>query len=222
MTSGTEKKILVAQAALAYVEENAILGVGTGSTVNYFIDALVRYKKNIRGAIASSEQTAHLLKEKNIPLLSLNSDEQPSIYIDGADAANRFGQLIKGGGGALTREKIIATASRKFVCIIDDQKLTDNLSKKFPLPIETIPMARNWVARQMIKMGGRPVYRINYLTDNGNSILDVHDLDITEPLALEQAIKCITGVVEVGLFAKKVADIMLIGESDSVKTIQIT
>lgn len=214
--SPDEKKQQVAKAALEYVEQNTIIGVGTGSTANYFIEALAAVKYLVEGAVASSNATADRLKAKGIPVLDLNSVNELSVYIDGADEANRHFHLIKGGGGALTREKIVAAVSKRFVCIADDSKLVEVLGK-FPLPIEVIPMARSYVARQLVKMGGQPVWREGFLTDNGNMILDVRNLTILEPVKLETELNQITGVVTNGLFARRPADILLLGSDKGVQ-----
>ncbi|OQW92366.1 MAG: ribose 5-phosphate isomerase A [Beggiatoa sp. IS2] len=216
MVNPDEKKRQVAKAALEYVEQNTIIGVGTGSTANYFIEALAGVKHLIEGAVASSNATADRLKAKGIPVLDLNSVNELSVYIDGADEANRHFHLIKGGGGALTREKIVAAVSKRFVCIADDSKLVEVLGK-FPLPIEVIPMARSYVARQLVKMGGQPVWREGFLTDNGNMILDVRNLTILEPVKLETELNQITGVVTNGLFARRPADILLLGSDKGVQ-----
>ncbi len=213
-----ELKQLVARAAIDYVETDTVIGVGTGSTANYFIDALADIKHRINGTVASSEASAQRLKKHGIPVLDLNSAGDISVYIDGADEADRHLRLTKGGGGALTREKIVAAASAKFVCIADSSKLVDVLGK-FPLPIEVIPIARSYVARQVVKLGGNPVWRENFVTDNGNVILDVHNLTITDPRELEANLNNIAGVVTNGLFALRPADILLLGSEDGVKTL---
>lgn len=213
-----EKKQQVAKAALEYVVPDTIIGIGTGSTANYFVDALATIKHKIEGTVASSNATAERLKSHGIPVFELNSVDEISVYIDGADESNRHLHLIKGGGGALTREKIVAAVSKKFVCIADDSKLVDVLGK-FPLPVEVIPMARSYVARQIVKMGGNPIWRENFITDNGNVILDVHNLQIMEPVKLETELNQITGVVTNGLFAASPADILLLGSDQGVKTI---
>jgi ribose 5-phosphate isomerase A len=213
------RKQLVAEAALQYVTDDMILGVGTGSTVNHFIDALFAQKLRIRGAVSSSEASTARLKKHGIEVLDLNSAGDLSVYIDGADEADEHLRLIKGGGGALTREKIIAAASERFVCIADDSKLVKTLGK-FPLPVEVIPMSRSYVARQLVKLGGQPVLREGFISDNGNPILDVHHLTILDPVALETEINQITGVVTVGLFARRPADILLLGSDTGVKTIK--
>jgi len=214
-----EKKKLVAEAALKYVEPDTVVGVGTGSTVNFFIECLARIKHTIEGAVASSEATAALLKKHHIPLVDLNNVHELPVYIDGADEANRFLQLIKGGGGAMTREKIVAAVSEKFVCIVDDSKLV-NVLGTYPLPIEVIPMARSFVARQLVKLGGQPLLRTGLTTDNGNVILDVHHLNILEPAKLEAEINQIPGVVSNGIFARRPADVLLVAEEGGVQTLR--
>lgn len=213
-----ELKRQVAEAALEYVEAGTIIGVGTGSTANMFIDALAGIKGRIEGTVASSNATAERLKGHGIPVLDLNSVDELSVYVDGADESTRHLHLIKGGGGALTREKIVAAVSRKFVCIADESKLVDVLGK-FPLPIEVIPMARSYVARQLVKMGGTPVLRDGFTTDNGNVILDVHNLEILDPVKMEEEMDHVTGVVTVGLFARRPADVLLLGTPQGVRTI---
>ncbi|RMG29272.1 MAG: ribose-5-phosphate isomerase RpiA [Gammaproteobacteria bacterium] len=213
-----ELKQQVAKAALEYVVPGTIIGVGTGSTANYFIDELAGIKGRIEGTVASSVATAERLRGHGIPVFDLNEVDGVSVYIDGADESNRHLQLIKGGGGALTREKIVAAAAEKFVCIADETKLVDVLGK-FPLPIEVIPMARSLVARELVKRGGRPVLREGFTTDNGNVILDVHDLQILEPARLEDELNNIPGVVTVGIFALRPADVLLLGTQEGVKTL---
>lgn len=213
-----EKKQQVAKAAIKYVVEDTIIGIGTGSTANYFIDALAAIKHKIKGTVASSNASAERLKSHRIEVLELNSVDEISVYIDGADETNQYKHLIKGGGGALTREKIVAAASKFFVCIADDSKLVDVLGK-FPLPIEVIPMARSYVARELVKMGGKPVWREGFMTDNGNVILDVHNLQIIEPVKLEKELNQITGVVTNGLFASRPADVLLLGSNQGVKVL---
>ncbi len=213
-----EKKQRVAKAALEYVVENTIIGVGTGSTANYFINALATIKHKIDGAVASSNATAERLKSHGIPVFELNSVDEISVYIDGADESNKYLHLIKGGGGALTREKIVAAVSQRFVCIADDSKLVDVLGQ-FPLPIEVIPMARSYVARELVKMGGKPIWREGFITDNGNFILDVHNLEILAPVELEVRLNKITGVVTNGLFASRPADVLLLGSDNGVKVL---
>jgi len=214
-----EMKQAVAQAAIEYIEAGTIVGVGTGSTANFFIDELAKIKNKIEGTVASSEASAERLRGHGIEVFDLNSVAEIAVYVDGADESNKHLHLVKGGGGALTREKIVAAASKKFVCIADESKLVDVMGK-FPLPIEVIPMARSLVAREIIKqIGGEPVLRQGFTTDNGNIILDVHNLDIMEPTKIEQILNNITGVVTNGLFAIKPADVLLLGTPDGVKTI---
>lgn len=218
MTSD-EKKRLAALAALDYVTPGCILGVGTGSTVNHFIDVVAEHKKGmVEAAVSSSEVSTERMRALGIPVMDLNSAGDLSIYVDGADESNRHLHLIKGGGGALTREKIVAAASAKFVCIADDTKLVDCLGE-FPLPVEVIPMARSLVARQIVKMGGNPVWREDFVTDNGNIILDVHNLKITEPMAMETKMNQMAGVVTVGLFAHRGADVLLLGGDNGVQEV---
>ena len=212
MSAQDEAKRASAERAVAYVEEKSIVGVGTGSTVAFFIDALARMKDRIEGAVSSSDQSTRLLTERGIRVFDLNATGGLELYVDGADECDPHKRLIKGGGAALTREKIIAAASRKFVCLIDRSKRVDVLGR-FPLPVEVIPMARSYVARQIVKRGGQPVWRDGVVTDNGNWILDVHNWRIADPVALEADLNQITGVVCVGLFAKRGADIVLIGDS---------
>ena len=214
-----KKKQQVAEAALDYLVDDAVIGIGTGSTVNFFIERLARVKHRIDGTVASSSASESLLKKYNIPVYSLNSVNDLAVYIDGADEATRHRQLIKGGGAALTREKIVAAASRKFICIIDDGKLSPRLGS-FPLPVEVIPMARSFVAREIVKLGGRPVWRETTVTDNGNVILDVHGLDILNPAELEQRLNNIPGVVCNGLFAMNPADVLLVGAEHGVSIIK--
>jgi ribose 5-phosphate isomerase A len=216
--NSTQRKQLAAAAALQYVSDDMIVGIGTGSTVNCFIDALACAKLRIRGAVSSSEATSERLKAHRIPVLDLNSAGDLEIYIDGADEATRHLHLIKGGGAALTREKVIAAASRTFVCIVDDTKLVTTLGK-FPLPIEVIPMARSYVARQLVQLGGQPVWREKCTTDNGNQIIDVFNLTITDPLAFETELNQLAGVVTVGLFARRKADVLIVGAADGVTTL---
>jgi ribose 5-phosphate isomerase A len=218
MMTQDEMKKAVAMAALDYVESGSIIGVGTGSTANFFIDGLATIKGKIDGTVASSIASADRLKGHGIRVLDLNDAGQLGLYVDGADESNRFLHLIKGGGGALTREKIVAAASEKFVCIADESKLVDVLGK-FPLPVEVIPMAQSYVAREIVKLGGRPVLRDGFTTDNGNIILDIHDLEIMEPTKLEQQLNNVTGVVTNGLFAMRPADILLLGKPDGVETL---
>ena len=210
--SREEQKRLAAQRALGYVEEGSVLGVGTGSTVAYFIDALGAKRGFIDAAVSSSEQSTARLKQHGIRVVDLNSVGGLSLYVDGADECDAHKCLIKGGGGALTREKIIAAASKTFVCMIDAAKRVDVLGK-FPLPIEVIPMARGLVAREIVKRGGTPVWRDGFVTDNGNIILDVHGWQIADPVKLEGELNQLAGVVCVGLFAQRPADVVLIGNS---------
>lgn len=203
-----EMKKSAAQKAIKYIEQDSVVGVGTGSTINYFIDELAKIKHKIEGAVASSINTEKKLKENGIPVYDLNSVYPLPIYIDGADEINNHLQMIKGGGGALTREKIIASAAKKVICIADESKKVDVLGK-FPLPVEVIPMARSYVAREIVKLGGNPVYRENFVTDNGNVILDVWHLKILEPIKLEQTLNNIAGIVTNGLFALHPADLLL-------------
>jgi len=213
-----EKKKAAAQAALEYVESGWVIGVGTGSTANHFIDGLAKIKGRLDGAVASSNATAERLKKIGIPVLDLNATGNLPLYVDGADEATKHLYLIKGGGGALTREKIIAAASRKFVCIVDDSKLVDVLGK-FPLPVEVIPMARSLVARKIVELGGQPVLRENFKTNNGNIILDVHNLSILNPVELEEKLNHLAGMVTNGLFARRPADVLLLATGQGVKTL---
>ncbi len=214
-----ELKKKAAEAALEYVKGVTLLGIGTGSTVNHFIELLADLKGDIEGTVSSSEGSTKRLKELGIPVLDLNAAGELEIYVDGADEVNPHFQMVKGGGGALTREKIIAGASRKFLCIADESKYVPVLGK-FPLPVEVIPMARSYVAREMVKLGGQPQWRENYVTDNGNHILDVHNLEILDPPALERTINNIPGVVTVGIFALRPADIVLLGSPDGIRTLK--
>jgi len=209
--SNEEGKRRAARAAMRFVEPGMIIGVGTGSTVAHFIDALAERRGEIEAAVSSSEQSTRLLRERGIDVVDLNSIGELSLYVDGADECDPQRCLIKGGGAALTREKIIAAVARQFVCIIDPSKRVEVLGK-FPLPVEVIPMARSHVARRLVLLGGQPVWRDGVVTDNGNWILDVHNLRITDPVALEREINQIVGVVAVGLFAARRADVVLTGE----------
>ncbi|ORM67041.1 ribose-5-phosphate isomerase RpiA [Pantoea rwandensis] len=213
-----ELKKAVGWAALQYVEPGTIVGVGTGSTAAHFIDALGTMKDQIEGAVSSSVASTEKLKALGIHVFDLNEVDELSVYVDGADEINPHMQMIKGGGAALTREKIVAAVAKKFVCIADASKEVDVLGN-FPLPVEVIPMARSFVARELVKLGGLPEYRQNVVTDNGNIILDVHNLRILDPIALEQTINALPGVVTVGLFAARGADVALIGTANGVKTI---
>lgn len=216
--SADDLKRAAAEAALQYVEPGSIVGVGTGSTANHFIDLLAGIKADIDATVASSEATAERLRSHGIPVIDLNAAGNISVYVDGADEATKHLHLIKGGGGALTREKIVAAVSQKFVCIADESKLVDRLGA-FPLPIEVIPMARSYVGRALVKLGGDPELREDFRTDNGNIIIDVHNLDIMEPAALEAEINQITGVVTVGLFAKRAADILILAGAGGIRTL---
>jgi ribose 5-phosphate isomerase A len=213
-----ELKKQAAKAALDYIT-GGIIGVGTGSTVNHFIDYLATVKGKIEGTVSSSEASTERLKQHGIPVMDLNSTGDLEVYIDGADESDHYLNLIKGGGGALTREKIIAGASKKFVCIADQSKLIDVLGT-FPLPVEVIPMARSHVARQLVKLGGTPVWREGFTTDNGNVILDVHNLEIMKPREMEQQINAIAGVVTTGIFALRGADALILGTENGAKTVE--
>jgi ribose 5-phosphate isomerase A len=213
-----ELKQAVAREAIKYVQDS-IVGVGTGSTANFFIDELGKIKGRIDGAVASSEKSAERLKANGIRVIDLNSVSEIPVYVDGADEITEHMAMIKGGGGALTREKIVAAVSRKFICIADESKLVGVLGK-FPLPIEVLPMARSYVGREMVKLGGRPELRQGFTTDNGNLILDVYGLSILKPMELESEINQIAGVVTCGLFARRGADIALLGTAQGVKTLK--
>lgn len=214
-----ELKRQAAEAALRFVEPGMVVGVGTGSTVNHFIDGLGRLKGRIDGAVSSSEASTQRLKQLGIPTYDLNAVGPLPLYVDGADEANDALELIKGGGGALTREKIVAAASERFVCIVDQSKLVSTLGR-FPLPVEVIPMARSQVARELVKLGGQPQWREGFVTDNGNLILDVHNLAIPVPTQTEQQINQLVGVVTVGLFALRPADTLLIASPQGVRTLE--
>ncbi|QYJ83232.1 MULTISPECIES: ribose-5-phosphate isomerase RpiA [Shewanella] len=214
-----EMKKAAGWAALEYVEKDSIVGVGTGSTVNHFIDALATIKADIEGAVSSSEASTEKMKALGIPVFDLNSVDQLSVYVDGADEINGHMDMIKGGGAALTREKIVAAVADKFVCIVDNTKEVEVLGE-FPLPVEVIPMARSYVARELVKLGGDPVYREGVVTDNGNVILDVYNMKIFNPKALEEQINQIVGVVTNGLFANRGADVLLVGTPEGVKTVK--
>ena len=207
-----------AEAALDYLADGAVVGVGTGSTVNYFIDALAAVRQRVAAAVSSSEASTRRLAAHGIPVLDLNETGELGLYVDGADEATRALHLIKGGGGALTREKIVAAAARRFVCIVDEKKLVERLGR-FPLPVEVIPMARRYVAGELARLGGEPVWREGLVTDNGNHILDVRGLDIHDPVALEGEINQLAGVVTVGLFARRPADVLLVGTASGVVTL---
>ena len=210
-----DKKNLVAEAALDYIQSGDILGIGSGSTVNKFINLLGSVKNKIEACVSSSQKSTELLHKMNIPVIDLKECDKIPLYIDGADEANSQKELIKGGGGALTREKILAQSSEKFICIIDESKVVDKLGK-FPLPIEVIQLAQSKISLEMIKIGGRPVYRNQFISDNGHIIIDVHDLDINEPMALEKKINHMPGVVTNGIFSIRSADEILIATDSGV------
>ena len=214
-----QKKLIAAKASLDYIENDIILGVGTGSTVNHLIDVLPSVRDKIQAVVSSSNATTALLEERGFEISMLNAVGDVDLYIDGADEATKHLQLIKGGGGALTREKILAGASRRFVCVIDDSKQVGMLGT-FPLPVEVIPMAQSYIARKLVKMRGQPVWRENFVTDNGNHILDVHNLTITNPVELETRINQIAGVVTVGIFAHRPADVLIVGDDSGVRIIE--
>lgn len=213
-----QKKLIAAKASLEYIENGIVLGVGSGSTVNHLIDILPSVRDKIEHVVSSSSATSELLKQRGFEVSMLNAVGDVDLYIDGADEATKHRQLIKGGGGALTREKILAGASRQFVCIIDDSKQVGMLGT-FPLPIEVIPMAQSYVARKLVRMGGQPVWREKFVTDNGNHILDIHNLLITNPMEVETRINQIPGIVTVGLFAHRPADILIVGDESGVRTL---
>jgi len=219
-TSQDDLKRAVAKAAIEYIPVDSIVGVGTGSTANFFIDELGKIKHKIRGAVASSEASAKRLQGHGIEVLSLNDVSDIPVYVDGADEITRHMHMIKGGGGALTREKIVAAASKKFICVCDESKLVDVLGK-FPLPVEVIPMARSYIAREIVKLGGQPRLREGFTTDNGNIILDVHGLQIMNPVELETSLNHLAGVVTNGLFARRGADVLLLGTAAGVKTMTL-
>jgi ribose 5-phosphate isomerase A len=219
MMTQDELKQAVAREAINYVEDNEIIGVGSGSTANYFIDELAKIRHRIQGAVASSVKTAERLKSHRIIVEDLNDVAYVPVYVDGADEVTEHGAMIKGGGGALTREKIVAAVARKFVCIADGSKLVGVLGK-FPLPVEVVPMARSYVARQLVLLGGHPEWRMGFTTDNGNVILDVHGLSITDPVAMEARIRDVVGVVTVGLFAARGADVILLGTDSGVRMLR--
>ena len=214
-----QAKQLVAEAAIEYIEWDWVIGVGTGSTANLFIDELAKIKRQIDGTVASSEASAQRLRDHGIKVMELDQVGSLPIYVDGADESTEHLHLIKGGGAALTREKIVAAASEKFVCIADDSKLVPTLGA-FPLPVEVIPMAKSYVARQLVKLGGNPILRDGVITDNGNVIIDVHDLSIANPVELENQINQVVGVVTNGLFAKRGADVLLLGGADGVRKLE--
>ena len=213
-----DKKKAAARAALEYVADNAVIGVGTGSTANHFIELLATLRGRIEGTVASSEATAARLRRHGIPVYDLNGVGTVPVYVDGADEADRNLRLVKGGGGALTREKILAAAAEKFVCVADDSKLVAVLGK-FPVPVEVIPMARSYVARQVVKLGGNPIWRDGFVTDNGNIVLDVYNLNLTDPVAVEAELNQITGVVTNGVFARRPADVLILGTDEGVRTV---
>jgi ribose 5-phosphate isomerase A len=213
-----EQKQSVAREAIKYVVEDAYLGVGSGSTANFFIDELAKANKRLRGAVASSIRTAERLRSCGIPVVELTAIDELSVYIDGADETTAHGAMIKGGGGALTREKIVAAVAKKFVCIVDQSKLVGVLGK-YPLPVEVIPMARSHVAHELVKLGGQPMLREHFVTDNGNIILDVEELPILNPADLEAKINNIAGTVTNGLFARRGADVILVGTDQGVQTL---
>jgi ribose 5-phosphate isomerase A len=217
--SQDQKKRAAAQAAIQHVPEGCVIGVGTGSTANYFVDELANIKHKIDGAVASSEATAQRLRGHGIEVVDLNSVDEIPVYVDGADEITEHLHMVKGGGGALTREKIVAAVAKKFVCIADESKFVRILGK-FPLPVEIIPMARGYVAREIIRLGGQPILRDGFITDNGNAILDVHGLQIPNPVELETELNQITGVVTNGLFARRGADMLLLGTHSGVRTFE--
>ncbi len=210
-----QKKQAVGEAAMKYVTNDSIVGVGTGSTVNYFIDALATQKHRIKGAVSSSDTSTERLKSHGIEVFDLNEVDDLDIYVDGADEITAHKQMIKGGGAALTREKIVAAVAKTFICIVDDSKQVSVLGK-FPLPVEVIPLARSYVAREIVKLGGDPMYRQSVVTDNGNHIIDVHNLNILDPSALETKLNAIVGVVTNGLFSLRGADVVLTGTDNGV------
>ena len=212
------KKLKVAKSSLDYIEHDCVLGVGTGSTVNFLIDLLPDLINKIQAVVSSSDESTKRLEAHGFEVSNLNNIGNIDLYIDGADEATKNLHLIKGGGGALTREKILAASAKKFVCIVDDSKIVDRLGK-FPLPIEVLPMAQSYIAREIVKMKGQPILRENFITDNGNHILDIHNLDITNPIETETIINQIPGVMTVGIFARRPADILLIAEENTIKII---
>lgn len=218
MTPQDARKKAAAEAALRYVDPDAVLGVGTGSTVNFFIDALEPLRYRLKGAVSSSLASTRRLEALGIPVLELNDVDEIPVYVDGADEVNPRLEMIKGGGGALTREKIIAAVAKRFICITDASKLVDRLGA-FPLPVEVIPMARSHVARELVRLGGRPAWRIGIVTDNGNHILDVSGLDLSVPPQIEERINNIAGVVTNGLFARRGADLLLVADESGLREI---
>ncbi|MCW8497678.1 ribose-5-phosphate isomerase RpiA [Fluoribacter dumoffii] len=215
----SELKMKAAKAALQYIEDDTVVGVGTGSTVNFFIKELAAIKHKIDACVSSSKATEALLRKEGIPVIDLNSVVDLPFYIDGADEVTEHGEMIKGGGGAHTREKIVAQMAEQFICIVDESKLVTRLGQ-FPVAVEVIPMARSMVARQLVQLGGDPEYREGFVTDNGNIILDVFNLTINDPLEMEDRINRITGVVENGIFAHRAADVILLASSDGVKRVK--
>ena len=212
------KKLKVAKSSLDYIKHDCVLGVGTGSTVNFLIDLLPDLINKIQAVVSSSDESTKRLEAHGFEVSNLNNIGNIDLYIDGADEATKNLHLIKGGGGALTREKILAASAKKFVCIVDDSKIVDRLGK-FPLPIEVLPMAQSYIAREIVKMKGQPILRENFITDNGNHILDIHNLDITNPIETETVINQIPGVMTVGIFARRSANILLIAEENTIKII---
>ena len=212
------KKLKVAKSSLDYIEHDCVLGVGTGSTVNFLIDLLPDVINKIQAVVSSSDESTKRLEAHGFEVSNLNNIGNIDLYIDGADEATKNLHLIKGGGGALTREKILAASAKKFVCIVDDSKIVDRLGN-FPLPIEVLPMAQSYIAREIVKMKGQPILRENFITDNGNHILDIHNLDITNPIETETVINQIPGVMTVGIFARRPANILLIAEENTIKII---
>ena len=212
------KKLKVAKSSLDYIEHDCVLGVGTGSTVNFLIDLLPDVINKIQAVVSSSDESTKRLEAHGFEVANLNNIGNIDLYIDGADEATKNLHLIKGGGGALTREKILAASAKKFICIVDDSKIVDRLGN-FPLPIEVLPMAQSYIAREIVKMKGQPILRENFITDNGNHILDIHNLDITNPIETETVINQIPGVMTVGIFARRPADILLIAEENTIKII---
>ena len=220
MSAQDQLKRTAAQKALEFVPENAYIGIGTGSTVNFFIEELANSGIRIKGAVSTSKATSELLKQHGIPEVPLTEADELPVYIDGADEVNHSLQMIKGGGGALLREKIVASASDKFVCIADESKYVSRLGK-FPLPVEVIPVSRSLVARQLLKLGGEPQLRVGFISDSGNEILDVADMDLSRPLTLEDELNKITGVVENGLFARDAADVLILARAGGVEVIKV-
>ncbi|HCU5990197.1 TPA: ribose-5-phosphate isomerase RpiA [Legionella pneumophila] len=215
----SELKIKAAKAAITYIEDDMVIGVGTGSTVNFFIKELATIKHKIEACVASSKATEALLRAEGIPVIDLNSVQDLPVYVDGADEVNERGEMIKGGGGALTREKIVANVATQFICIVDESKVVKRLGE-FPVAVEVIPMARSFVARQIVKLGGDPEYREGFVTDNGNIILDVFNLNFSTPMALEDSLNVIPGVVENGVFAKRLADKVLVASASGVNNLK--